>query len=178
MQGREDLLPLLGAVLAALTVGAVLTGMSMSDRLYRVLKSATSRFSGNRIMKMLQALHDEYVALSKRTWPLLVFFLLSMVNQLIQTLMFVPVLVSLNIDVNLLALVAVLPLSKAFVQLMPVPAGIGVAEGSQVVALTLAQVPAAEALAVALVLRAIDLVMLWPGGIAYAADVWRPRKPA
>jgi uncharacterized protein (TIRG00374 family) len=178
MQGRDDLLPLLGAVLAALSVGAVLTGMSMSDRLYRVLKRATSRFAGNRVVKMLQALHDEYVALSKRTRPLVVFFLLSIVNQLIQTLMFVPVLVSLNIDVNLLALVAVLPLSKAFVQMMPIPAGIGVAEGSQVAALSLAQVPAAEALAVALVLRAIDLVMLLPGGAAYVADVWHPRKAA
>jgi uncharacterized membrane protein YbhN (UPF0104 family) len=107
-----------------------------------------------------------------------VFFLLSIVNQLIQALMFVPVLVSLNVGVNLLALLAVLPLSKAFVQLMPIPAGIGVAEGAQVVALSLAGVPPAQGLAVALVLRAIDLSMLVPAGVAYAADAWQLRKTA
>ena len=178
LEGRSDLLPLLGAVLAALFVGTVLTGMSMSDRLYRVLKHATRQFAGNRILKMLHALHDEYVSLSKGIRPLFVFFVLSIVNQLIQALMFVPVLVSLGVDVNLLALFAVLPLSKAFIQLMPIPAGIGVAEGAQVVALSLAHVPAAQALAVALVLRAIDLSMLLPAGVAYAADAWQLRKTA
>jgi uncharacterized protein (TIRG00374 family) len=127
---------------------------------------------------MLHALHDEYVSLSKGWRPLFVFFVLSIVNQLIQALMFVPVLVSLGVDVNLLALFAVLPLSKAFIQLMPIPAGIGVAEGAQVVALSLANVPAAQALAVALVLRAIDLTMLLPAGIAYAADAWQLRRTA
>jgi uncharacterized protein (TIRG00374 family) len=174
--GWHELLPLLGAVVAALFVGTVLTAMSMSERLYRVLRRATSRFADNRIVKMLHALHDEYVALSRRARPLVLFFLLSIVNQLIQALMFVPVLVSLNVDVNLLALFAVLPLSKAFVQLMPIPAGIGVAEGAQVVALSLAHEAPAQGLAVALVLRAIDLSMLLPAGIAYAADAWQLRK--
>jgi uncharacterized protein (TIRG00374 family) len=176
--GEHELLPLLGAVAAALLLGTVLTAMSMSERLYRVLRRVTSRFADNRIVKMLHALHNEYVALSKGTRPLVVFFLLSVVNQLIQALMFVPVLVSLNVNVDLPALFAVLPLSKAFVQLMPIPAGIGVAEGSQVVALSLAHVAPAQGLAVALVLRAIDLSMLLPAGIAYAADAWQLRKAA
>ena len=106
----------------------------------------------------------------------MLFFLFSIVNQLIEALLPVPVLVSLGIHVNLLALFALLPLSKAFIQLMPIPAGIGVAEGAQVVALSLAGVPAAQALAVALVLRAIDLTMLLPSGIAYAAEAWQLRK--
>jgi uncharacterized protein (TIRG00374 family) len=171
-RGRDELLPLLAAVVGALLAGTALTAMSMSDRLYQGLRKATGRFDHGRVMKMLQALHDEYVALSKRTRPLAIFFALSIVNQVIQALLFVPVLVSLGVDVSLLAVLAVLPLSKAFIQLMPVPAGIGVAEGAQVVALSLAQVPAAEALAVALVLRGIDLAMLLPGGVAYAADAW------
>jgi uncharacterized protein (TIRG00374 family) len=176
--GRNDLLPALGAVAAALSAGAVLTGMSMSDRLYRVLKRATGRIAGNRIVQMLHALHDEYVSLSKRVRPLVMFFLLSIVNQLIQASMFVPVLVSMGAEVNLLAMLAVLPLSKAFIQFVPVPAGIGVAEGAQVVALSLADVAPAQALVVALVLRAIDLSMLLPAGVAYAADAWQLRKAA
>ena len=176
LQGRAELLPLLGAVLAALVVGTVLTGMSMSERLYTMLRRATARFSGNKIVKMLHALHNEYVGLSKGVRPLALFFLLSIVNQLIQALMFVPVLISLDVPVNPLALMAVLPLCKAFIQLMPVPAGIGVAEGAQVVALSLAGVAPAQGLAVALVLRAIDLTMLLPAGIAYAADAWLLRR--
>src|SRR5262249_40097159 len=155
--------PLLGAVLAALSMGTALTVVSMSDRAYHLFRNATRRHADNRIVKMLQALHDEYVALSRRTLPLAIFFALCVVNQLIQSLMFVPVLVSLGVNGSLLAVCAVPPLSKAFIQLMPVPAAIGVAEGAQVVALSLAQVPPAEALAVALVLRAIDLAMLLPG---------------
>jgi uncharacterized protein (TIRG00374 family) len=178
LQGRSDFLPLLGAVIAALFVGTVLTGMSMSARLYQMLRRATERFSSNKIVKMLHGLHSEYVALSQGVRPLAVFFLLSMVNQLIQVLMFVPVLVSLDVAFNPLALMAVLPLSKAFIQFMPIPAGIGVAEGAQVVALSLAGVAPAEGLAVALLLRAIDLTMLLPAGIAYAADAWQLRRTA
>src|SRR5882724_6024818 len=42
--GRHDLLPILGAVLAALFVGTVLTGMSVSERLYGAFRRATDRF--------------------------------------------------------------------------------------------------------------------------------------
>ena len=178
LKGRSELLPLLGAVASALCVGTVLTVMSMSTRLYQMLRRMTARVGNNKIVKTLHALHNEYVSLSQGVRPLAVFFSLSIVNQLIQTLMFVPVLVSLDVPVDLLALIAVLPLSKAFVQLMPVPAGLGVAEGSQVVALSLAHVAPAQGLAVALVLRAIDLTMLLPAGIAYAADAWQLRRTA
>lgn len=176
LNGRDELLPILGAVSAALLAGTVLTCMAMSERLYRALRRATDRFAGNRIVKMLHTLHDECVALSKGRRPLLLFFVFSIVNQLIEALLPVPVLVALGVDVDLVTLFAVLPLSKALIQLMPVPAGIGVAEGAVVVALSLARVPAAQALAVALVLRAIDLGMLLPSGLAYAADAWQLRK--
>src|SRR5882724_10984209 len=102
--GWHELLPLLGAVAAALFVGTVLTVLSTSERLYQVLRPTMSRFTGNRIVKMLDALHNEYVSLSRRARPLVVFFLLSILNQVIQTLMFVPLLVSLGVDVHPLAL--------------------------------------------------------------------------
>jgi len=178
LQGRTDLLPLLGAVAATLCAGVVLTAVSMSVRLYQMLRRMTQRFSDNKIVKTLHAMHNEYVSLGKGGRTLAVFFALSLVNQVIQTLLFVPVLIPLNAPVDLLALLAVLPLSKAFVQLMPVPAGLGVAEGSQVIALSLAGVAPAQGLAVALVLRAIDLSMLLPAGIAYAADAWQLRRTA
>jgi len=178
LRGRSDLLPLLGAVGAALCAGTVLTVISMSTRLYQMLRRMTTRFRDNKIVKTLHAMHNEYVSLGKGLRTLAVFFSLSIVNQLIQALMFVPVLVSLGAPVDLLVLIAVLPLSKAFVQLMPVPAGLGVAEGSQVVALSLAHVAPDQGLAVALVLRAIDLSMLLPAGIAYAADAWQLRRTA
>jgi uncharacterized protein (TIRG00374 family) len=181
-RGRSDLAPLLGAVLAALFAGTVLTGMSVSERLYGVFRRATDRFAShriaNRIVQMLHVLHDEYVTLSKGRRPLLLFFGLSVLNQLIQALMVVPVLLSLDADLDLLEVFAVMPLSKAFIQLMPVPGALGVAEGVVVVALSLAHVPPAQALAVALVLRAVDLAMLLPAGVAYAADAWHLRKTA
>ena len=176
--GRADLIPLLGAVVLALLLGSVLTGISMSDRLYRSLKHVTARIRGHRVVKVLQSLHNEYVALSKGVRPLAWFFVLSIVNQLIRTLMCVPLLTSLAVDVNLLVLFALLPLSKAFIQFMPVPAGIGVAEGATVAALTLAHVSPAQALVVALVLRAVELVTLVPSGLAYMVDVWYLRKIA
>jgi len=178
LRGRHDLLPLLSAVGGALCIGTVLTAVSLSTRLYQMLRRMTARFGDNKVVKTLHAMHNEYVSLGKAGRTLGVFFSLSIVNQLIQTLMFVPVLVSLGVPVEMLTLIAVLPLSKAFVQLMPIPAGLGVAEGSQVVALSLAHVAPAQGLAVALVLRAIDLSMLLPAGIAYAADAWHMRRTA
>jgi len=155
----------------------VLTGISMSDRLYRFLKQVTHRIRLNRVVIVLQSLHNEYVALSKSVRALVWFFVLSIVNQLIRTLMCVPLLTSLGVDVNLLALFAILPLSKAFIQFMPVPAGIGVAEGATVAALTLAHVSAPQALVVALVLRAVELATLVPSGLAYLIDAWPCEKP-
>jgi uncharacterized protein (TIRG00374 family) len=160
----------------------VLTTMSTSERLYRILERATAGLRnhriGGRVVQMLHELRNEYVALSKGRSLLLLFFLLSIVSQLIEALMVVPLLVSLDAPINLLAVFALLPLSKAMIQLMAVPAGIGVAEGSVVVTLTLAGIAPAQALATALVLRAIDLGMLLPAGIAYAADAWQLRKTA
>jgi uncharacterized protein (TIRG00374 family) len=178
LEGRTDLIPVAGAVFAALLLGSVLTGISMSDRVYRFLGQLTLGIRRNRVIKVLHSLHDEYVALSKGVRPLAWFFVLSIVNQLIRTLMCVPLLVSLGIDVNLLALFALLPLSKAFIQFTPVPAGIGVAEGATVAALTLAHVSAPQALVVALVLRAVELATLGPAGLAYVIDAWYLRKTA
>jgi len=178
LAGRSDLMPLTVAVFLALLVGSGLTGMSMSDRLFRFLKQVTHRIRANRVVKVLRSLHDEYVALSKSVRPLVWFFALSIVNQLIRTLMCVPLLIALGVDVNLLALFALLPLSKAFTQFMPVPAGIGVAEGATVAALTLAHVSAPQALVVALVLRAVELATLVPSGLAYVIDAWYLRKTA
>jgi len=176
LEGRKELIPLFGAISATVLLGSLLTAFSMSDRLYRCLTRVTNRFSGNRIVEILHSLHNEYVALSKGVRPLTWFFVLSIVNQLIRTAMCVPVLAALGVEVNWLALVALLPLSKALAQFSPVPAGIGVAEGAQVAALTLAHVPASQALAVALVLRAIELATLLPSGLAYAIDAWYLRK--
>jgi len=178
LEGNTELMPVFGAVSATLLLGSLLTAISMSDRLYRFLTRVTHRISGNRIVQILHSLHNEYVALSKGVRPLTWFFFLSIVNQLIRTLMCVPVLVTLGVHVNLLALMALLPLSKALSQFSPVPAGIGVAEASQVAALTLAHVPASQALAVALVLRAIELATFLPSGLAYAIDAWYLRKTA
>lgn len=176
LAGRIDLTPLLGAVFLALLLGSVLTGISMSERLYRFLRQVTSRIRGNRVIEVLHSLHDDYVALSKGVRPLAWFFVLSIVNLLIRTLMCVPLLASLGVDVNLLALFALVPLSKAFIQFTPVPAGMGVAEGATVAALTLAHVSAPQALVVALVLRAVELATLVPCGLAYVIDAWYLRK--
>src|SRR3569833_643940 len=178
VEGRTELTALFGTVSAALLFGSLLTAASMSDRLCKFLTRATARFSGYRVFEILHSLHNEYVALSKGVRPLTWFFVLSILNQLIRTAMCVPVLISLGVDVDLLALIALLPLSKALAQFSPVPAGIGVAEGAQVAALTLAHVPASQALAVALVLRAIKLATLLPCGLAYAIDAWYVRKAA
>jgi len=178
LEGRTDLMPLFAGVFAALLLGSVLTAISMSDRLYRFLGQVTSRMRGNRVTKVLHSLHNEYVALSKGVRPLVWFFVLSIGNQLIRTLMCVPVLTSLGVHVNLLALCALLPLSKALAQFAPIPAGIGVAEGAQVAALTLAHVSAPQALVVALVLRAVELATLLPSGLAYVIDACYVRKNA
>jgi glycosyltransferase 2 family protein len=175
---RKDLAPLLGAVASALGVGVVLTLISISNGPYALFRRITRRVAGNKIVRMLYALHDEYISLSKGVRSLVAFYFLSLLNQVIQSLMFVPILVSLDVPVEWMTLFAVLPLNKAMVQLLPSPAAIGVGEGSIVVALSLAHVPPAQGLVVALVLRAIDLCMLAPAGIAYAADAWLLRRDA
>ena len=86
-----------------------------------------------------------------------------------------PILLSIGAPVQPLALLALLPLNKAVFQFTPVPAGIGVAEATIVVTLSLARVPPEQGLAVALVMRGLDVLLLVPMGIAYCIDAMRIR---
>ncbi len=174
--GRSDLAPVLWSVAVVFPGVLAATILSLNERLFARLRRATARFSHLRPVRLLYALHAEYVAMSRARATVLAFCLLSVVNQLIQALALVPILLSIGAPVRLLTLCTLLPLTKAVFQLIPVPAGIGIAEGTFVVTLSLAQVPPAQGLAVALVIRAIDLATLFPMGVAYMLDAARLKR--
>src|SRR5262249_34289315 len=136
----------------------------------------TARHSSRRIVTVLYSMHNEYLAMSRASGTLVTFFLLSLVNQIVQVLAYVPILLSIGAPVEPIALLALIPLTKAVFQVTPLPAGIGVAEGTIVVTLSLAHVPAEQGLAVAVVMRALDVVLLVPMGIAYCIDAMRIRR--
>ena len=174
--GRADLAPVLWTVALAFLGVLGATILSLNERLFAQLRRASARFSHVRALELLYALHAEYVAMSRARATVLAFGLLSVINQLIQALAFAPILLSIGAPVHLLSLCTLLPLTKAVFQLVPVPAGIGVAEGTFVVTLSLARVPPAQGLAVALAIRAIDLAMLFPMGVAYLLDATRLKR--
>jgi uncharacterized protein (TIRG00374 family) len=176
LHGRRDLDAVLLVAGGLLAGGLVATLVSMSERLYHAVRRVTARIGRNRVARTLYALHDEYVRMCRGRGTLVVFWLLSMFEQFLQATALVPIVLAMDAPLQLLALLAVVPLNKALLQFNPVPAGVGVAEGATVVALSLAGVPPAQGLAIALVVRAIDLILLVPMGLAYLLDTMHLRR--
>jgi uncharacterized membrane protein YbhN (UPF0104 family) len=83
---------------------------------------------------------------------------------------------AVGLDLGIIALLGVVPITL-FISRMPISiAGIGVTEGTVVYLLRLFGVPLTEALAMALLARCVGLMALLPGAI-FVSDLTLQREP-
>jgi len=152
--------------------------LSFSPRAFELLeKIVPSRWHGSSVMRKLKSLHDAYRSLRTGHGVLLRFTGLTFVQQLISIPLNWAVALALGIDIPLIVLLGVMPLTMLVARLPITVEGIGVFEGAFVALLSQAGVHPAQAVAIAITSRALFIVSLLPWWLMHGVrSGWlRPR---
>jgi glycosyltransferase 2 family protein len=159
-------------VVSLLLLAATIAGLAFSIHpgVFAWIQRITAPHAGRKPVRMFLSLHDAYVELSRERGLLVVFFLLSVLEQFVQVIMNWLAAVALHLPVTLLDFTALVPISNVIVMLPISIASVGVLEGTYVVLLARAGVTAPGALSLSLLMRAIGWLMLVPSGGAFMWD--------
>jgi hypothetical protein len=154
---------------------------SFDERLFgAVLALVPRRLRESRIVEKLRQFHDVYRGYGRNRTALAVFFALTMVEQCLIVLATWVTALALSIDVGLVLMAGAVPLSMLVSRLPVSIDGFGVYEGVMVLILGLAGISAAEAVALTLAYRGLQVVLWLPWWLAYTLRTGsvRPPRPA
>ncbi|HEY8519463.1 MAG TPA: lysylphosphatidylglycerol synthase transmembrane domain-containing protein [Gammaproteobacteria bacterium] len=158
--------------------GAVSVSLSFNDRLFdRVVRMLPPRVRESRIVRRLRHFHGIYAGYGANGDVISGFFVLTLVEQYFVVLGMWLTAQALGIDVGLLFLTGVVPLSMIITRLPVTIDGIGVFEGIMILLLGMTGVPAAEALALSLVGRVLQILLWMPWWFVYTAQARSIRPP-
>ncbi len=164
---------------ALVTFGAALAlAASFNERLFTcALALLPRRLSESRIMQRLRHFHGVYRGYGRSRATLGAFFALTLVEQCLVVLATWVTALALGIDVSLLLMAGAVPLSMLVSRLPVSIDGIGVYEGVMVATMALAGVAAAEAVALALAYRGLQVLLWLPWWLAYTLRTGSVRPP-
>jgi uncharacterized membrane protein YbhN (UPF0104 family) len=129
-----------------------------------------------KIVRILLESHSAYVQLGGHVSVLIWFFVLSLVEHVVLSVINFCGGLALDLSIDLVYFLALVPISSV-VALLPISiGGIGVSEGLYVVLFSLAGLSGEQSLALALYMRALGLVALIPGAAIFLIDVVRLRR--
>jgi uncharacterized protein (TIRG00374 family) len=159
--------------------GAILIfGISLSHSLFDfIYEQIPKRLLQNRIAIRLQKLHKTYVAYNANKKILTKFFGLTFGQQLLAVIPTWLIALGLGIDVGLLFMAGVLPLTLLISRLPVSINGLGVFEGVFILLLSLGGVSAAEAVSIVVIGRVLEVVSYLPWWLAYAINDGTIRPP-
>ena len=159
--------------------GAVLIfGISLSHSLFDfIYEQIPKRLLQNRIAIRLQKLHKTYVAYNVNKKILTKFFGLTFGQQLSAVILNWLIARGLGIDMGLLFMAGVLPLTLLISRLPVSINGLGVFEGVFILLMSLGGVSAAEAVSIAVTGRLLETVSFLPWWLAYVIDDGTIRPP-
>ena len=167
----------LGTVVA---IGSLVFAASFSRRLFDALHGALPRaLARSRVALRLRALHERYVEFHAERAVLARFFLLTLLEQALPILGMAAIARAIGVDAGLLFLVGVVPLTLLVARVPVSIEGLGVFEGVFALLMALGGVPAAEAVAVVVVARIVNVAVLVPWWALHALGTRRdaPRTP-
>jgi len=178
LDGRfETIWRFAGLTLAA---GIVLFSLSFSRALFDWIWKRIPRPARlARLAEKLKNLHEAYVGYRAQKGPMLAFAGLTFAEQLVTVVYIWLLAQALNVEVRLLFVVGVVPLTLLIARLPISLDGIGVFEGVFVALMGLAGVPGAEAVSVALLGRVVQVGSWLPWWAAYLfkeGHSWRLSK--
>jgi glycosyltransferase 2 family protein len=159
--------------------GAILIfGISLSHSLFDfIYEQIPKRLLQNRIAIRLQKLHKTYVAYNANKKILTKFFGLTFGQQLLAVIITWLIARGLGIDVGILFMAGVLPLTLLISRLPVSINGLGVFEGVFILLMSLGGVSAAEAVSIAVTGRLLEIVSFLPWWLAYVIDDGTIRPP-
>ncbi len=164
-------LGLLGAI-------AILLFSFSSSALESVLRLLPRRIAQTRVTEILRKLHDAYRSLAGERTLLAGFTVLTLAEHLLLIVCYGLVAVALQVEFNALFLCAAVPLAILISRLPISFDGIGIYEGIFVAIMALGNVAPADALAVSLAARALQIVVWLPWWLMQMATTGSLRPPA
>lgn len=137
--------------------------------LHSVLRLVPTRFRDSKAVRLLERLHEAYVSLASDRPRIAAFSVLTLVEHLVVIICYGLVARALEVPFNPVFMFAAVPLA-ILVSRLPVSLdGIGVYEGIFIAIMSLGGVKPADALAVSLAARALQIVVWFPWWLMLAA---------
>jgi uncharacterized protein (TIRG00374 family) len=165
-------------IIAMMISGTVVLVVSFSQKIFDLLHGCfLNRFQHNRIIKQMRQFHLAYLCYRDNQGTLLVFFAVTFVEQFFPILFAWLIALSMHIDVSLLLIAGAIPLAMLISRIPIGVDGVGVSGGVFVLLIFLARVSPAEAFAISLVGRIIQVVSFLPWWLAHAIDSGSIRQP-
>jgi len=162
------------------TLGAAIAVvmLSFSGHVFdAMLRIAPPRLRSSRLVRRLRDFHVVYRAYGAERRTLLVFFVLTILEQGVTVVGVWLLAVGLDVDVPLWYMVAAVPVAMLIARLPIAFDGLGVFEGTFVLIMGLGGVRPAEALSVALAGRVLQIAAWAPWWLLYSLDRERVRPP-
>ena len=155
-----------GAII--LLVGAALFAISFSQSFFDIIyKNVPISWQKVGLVKRIKSLHETYISYRTNKRSILIFSSLTIFEQLFAILFGWVIALSLYINVDLIFIAGVMPVSILIARLPVSFDGIGVFEGIFVVLMALGGISAAEAVSIALVGRIAQILSWMPWWLAH-----------
>lgn len=178
VSSQTELGPLWWGGIAVVVAGIAAFWLSLSQRLFDVVyRLVPARFADSKIVRRVRELHQAYLDYRGHAAALRRFFGLTLLEQLAPVVFVWLAARALGVDLSMLVAAAVVPLATLITRVPISLAGIGVFEGAFMLLLPLGGVAAADAVSMALLDRAIQILAMAPWWLAMALGTKSLRLP-
>ena len=159
------------SMIILLLVGLVLI-VSLREDIWKYFSESLKRYKRYRFVHFVIKIHNSYIQFRRKRDTILAFYALSLIEHLFSPAVTYFSAVALGLDINFLHVLALIPVIN-IVSMAPVSiGGFGVREGVFVVMFSVIGLSRPEALSVALLSRAVSLIVLVLGGLLYLNYTW------
>jgi uncharacterized protein (TIRG00374 family) len=175
-RGEKQYLPIFYfACLGFIGVGGILL-VSLRHDLWVWTSRCLAPFGQYRLVQMLAGFHKAFIELGSHKRVLVVFFLLSLLQNFLSTITAYAGGLALDFSMSFAVFAAVVPVINLLGMAPISVGGIGFKEGLFVLFFALAGLSGGQSLSLALLIRAVTLMITIPGGWIFLQDSLRLRK--
>lgn len=157
-----------GALLALVGLMALSLNRRLVGAARQLAERALGGRRGQRLAEKLRAVYGSYAGYKHHRRVLLIFTLLTLVENLFPIMMNYCLALALGLEVSLLYLFILTPIVLVLVRLPISLDGIGIHQGAFVYFLALIGIPAAQGLLLSIASHLVALISVLPGGLLYA----------
>lgn len=158
-------------VAGALSLAIVLFLLSLNNKLFQWLLSFIPQcLRSNTFFRKFSGFHDLYVGYKSQNWQLVLFYILSFIEQILVVSIFWVISRDLDVGISYLQLLGAVMITLIVARIPVSPGGLGVFEGTLVMLLALNGVEPTLSLTMALIYRVLQILTLFPWFLAYCFE--------